>query len=155
MGIGAEEDAAMLPADKSNIVQGFPWGSGWPPPAGAGNYLSEEVRPALEAGKYKWIQAKDIIAGYHDGFAETSPVGSFPANMFGLFDLGGNVQQWCADWYNNDRKEHTTRGSGWSLGAEVALLSSCRISYPSTDEEASVDIGFRCVLAGSSSAPAP
>ena len=152
VGIGADEDAAMLPADKSDKINVFPWGGQYPPPAGVGNYLSEEVRPAVEAGKYPWIHAGDIIAGYHDGFAATSPVGSFPANMFGLFDLGGNVQQWCADWYNNDRKERVTRGGSWDWGISIALESSVRGSYPSPGD-GELDIGFRCVLVRNSSAP--
>jgi formylglycine-generating enzyme required for sulfatase activity len=37
-----------------------------------------------------------------DGYRATAPVGSFPANGYGLYDMSGNVWQWCADWYRYD-----------------------------------------------------
>ncbi len=41
-----------------------------------------------------------------DGFVATAPVGSFPAGGYGLYDMSGNVWEWCADWYRHDYYEH-------------------------------------------------
>jgi formylglycine-generating enzyme required for sulfatase activity len=39
-----------------------------------------------------------------DGFEGTAPVGSFPANGYGLYDMAGNVWQWTTDWYQEHRQ---------------------------------------------------
>ncbi len=41
-----------------------------------------------------------------DGYAGTSPIGSYPENGYGLFDMAGNVWEWTNDWYRDDAYKH-------------------------------------------------
>jgi hypothetical protein len=112
----------------------YPWGTAWPPPQGAGNYTGEET-------------GSDVaIKGYDDGFPWTSPVGSFPPNKFGLYDMGGNVWQWCMDTWNADSKAKVLRGASWYNGAlKLSLLSSCRVH--AAPDSSTDNYGFRLVRA--------
>jgi formylglycine-generating enzyme required for sulfatase activity len=133
--VGLPPESGRTPESRDmDVADVYPWGTQWPPPAGAGNYTGEETDSDV------------AIKGYNDGFAWTSPVGSFSANKFGLYDMGGNVWEWVQDWWNPEQKEKVLRGASWNNGAlKLSLLSACR-------EKASADLrlddyGFRVVLA--------
>jgi formylglycine-generating enzyme required for sulfatase activity len=127
--VGLLSETGKTPKEKDGKVKGvYPWGSQWPPLKGAGNY--------------DWRLSAD-------SFERTSPVGSFPANYFGLYDMGGNVWQWCEDGYSGAGGSPVVRGGSWTNGDPEFLLSSYRnrdYSY-----RRGSDSGFRCVLGGGSS----
>ena len=104
-------------------------------------------------------------AEYDDGAACTAPVASYTANRLGIFDLGGNVWQWCEDEYKasmNDpdvlkenpalEKEKASdgtafrvlRAASWVINAPLVLRSSYRnYDRPGLRYDGN---GFRCVL---------
>jgi len=145
VGIGDREDAAKPPADKHGALEGaYPWGSAWPPPAGSGNFSSEELRELIASRKHASVQGE--LKDYRDGFATLAPVGSFAANALGLHDLGGNAWEWCEDWF--DSAKRVMRGGSYSWGRSSNsedLLSSHRRAVAPSD---TLRYGFRCVLAG-------
>lgn len=102
-----------------------------------------------------------------DGFESTAPVGSFPANGYNLYDMSGNVWEWCADWYRPDYYEtspktnpkgpessHDPREPGIqkrvTRGGSYLCSDEYCIGYrPSARMKSSVDTGlghtgFRC-----------
>ena len=131
--VGLPEESGKTPEMRDmGVPDVYPWGTAWPPPPGAGNYTGEET-------------GSDVaIKGYDDGFAWTSPVGSFPPNKYGLYDMGGNVWQWCMDTWNSESKAKVLRGASWYNGAlKLSLLSSCRVH--AAPDSSTDNYGFRIV----------
>ena len=127
--VGLLGEVGSTPREKNGKIEGvYPWGRQWPPPKDAGNY-----HQSLGVDDYEY----------------TSPVGSFKPNKHGLYDMGGNVWQWCEDWYDGNQKYRVLRGASWLNFSPVNLLSSYRVSiYPDFRSDS---FGFRCVLVGGGS----
>jgi formylglycine-generating enzyme len=117
-------------------------------------------------GEFPWQNLK------LDGFEGTSPVGSFPPNGYGLFDVTGNVWEWTCDWFapqhadvvehaccapHNPRFAEPSRADE-TIGRRVTKGGShlCAPNYclryrPAARQGHAVDsstshLGFRCVL---------
>lgn len=138
VGIGNKEDAQATPEEKDAKVEGvYPWGTVWPPPAASGNFAGAEAKTAFDFPS---------IDGYWDAHAFTAPVGSYVANRLGIYDLGGNVWEWCEDWYKPiSGIARVVRGAAWNNNTEIAFRSSCRYHHPPANRRD--DVGFRVVVA--------
>ncbi len=142
-----EEDPSKTPEEKdAGIPDKYPWGKwpeGQPPPEGAGSYAGREAEDG------HWPEFFAVIQGYDDGYARTAPVGSFQPNQYGIYDLGGNVWEWCEDKYKASENGRVLRGASWYYDCPDYLLSSFR-DYVSPENRYG-DGGFRCVLVVESS----
>lgn len=113
----------------------YPWGEEFPPIPGAGNYADVSA-----------IDLSDrTIPGYEDGFTRLAPVGKFTKNIFGLYDLGGNVHEWISDSYPGDETVGVLRGGGWKTYSRSHLESRSR--YGAGVNAREEGYGFRVVLA--------
>ena len=123
--VGLGKETGNTPKEKNGGIKDvYPWGKEFPLPKGAGNYHT-----SLKV----------------DNFGYTSPVGSLAANAHGIYNLGGNVMEWCEDWYDPAAKTaRVCRGASWRNGPGFGLLSSSRHTVK---PDYRANIGFRCVLA--------
>lgn len=125
------------------------WGDSDIPPKGAGNFAGEEIVEAYP--NWGWR----IIQGYNDGYEFTAPVGSFDPNEYGLYDMSGNVQELCQEWYAavfykiptpSGSETCEVRDGSWSDGS--IYHSRVAYSYGMTgnmDFKGYTFLGFRCV----------
>ena len=82
------------------------------------------ARGGLTGKRYPWGDLIDSSkANYGQNVGEITPVGSYPANGYGLFDMGGNTSEWCLDAYDSDFYESFPRRNPFS-GGNVTEVSS-------------------------------
>lgn len=124
---GLKDEPGSTPQEKhlKNRTD-YPWGKEWPPPSISANLDTANIN------------------GYLDNYSHTSPVESFSPNGLHLFDLSGNVTEWCEDAWAPGSRERVLRGGSWLTSNQEFLLSAYRSRLIETEFRS--DIGFRVVL---------
>lgn len=139
---GLDEEEGISPNSRDARKQRtFPWGPIWNQTK-TGNFADRSLSATPD------VSNERTIPGYDDGFPFTSPVGSFPPNKIGIYDLSGNVQEWVADDYSTMDTNlvlGVLRGGGWNTYQIENLYTGSRNGTPPASQD--TIYGFRVVLA--------
>jgi formylglycine-generating enzyme required for sulfatase activity len=137
-----------LAARGGNNMIKYSWGNGAPLLVLGGNVGDEALKKVFPDWPIIW-------RNYNDAYPYTAPVGQFGANAWRVYDMTGNVWEWCSDWFDENyyQKQEWDRPAGPLRGAEKAIRggswgdtpAKLRLSYrrsaPTTFR--SNNLGFR------------
>ena len=94
-----------------------------------------------EVGRY-WYNGGSDYSHFCATNAGTAAVGSYDPNKWGLYDMHGNVREWCLERYSSSGSNRVLRGGSWNNGVFYCASSSRGGSYPSFEYDY---YGFRLV----------
>lgn len=111
-------------------------------------------------GEYQANYRQPGLAPDADGHDGPAPVRSYPPSPFGLYDISGNVWEWCGDWYAEDfyaaspRRDPTgpeqgrcrvLRGGSWLSPESYSFTHHVSYRGKALPEQTYANVGFRCV----------
>ena len=88
----------------------------------------------------------DAVTSLNGRHSSTADVGSLRPNKYGLYDVRGNVWQWCLNPYEPGTDVRVIRGGAYSNADPVKLAASYRFGLSALFNQKIGGIGFRCVL---------
>jgi len=112
-------------ACRAGTKTAYAWGDNPDDGKGWANAADQSLKKKLPNAPAAWK-----FFSWDDGFVFTSPVGSFKANTFGLYDMNGNAWQWCQDHYGDYEKGAATDPTGADTGALRVLHGGSWINGP-------------------------
>lgn len=118
-------------ACRAGTKTAYPWGDNPDDGKGWANGADQSLKKKIPN-----LQAHTFFS-WDDGFAFTSPVGTFKANGFGLYDMTGNVFQWCQDRYGEYETGAVTDPTGADTGVFRVLRGGSWYGDPLTCRSAS------------------
>jgi sulfatase modifying factor 1 len=108
----------------------FPWG--------------DELTPGCEHRCNIWQGRFPVRDTAEDGYSGTAPVDAYRPNGYGLFNVSGNVWEWCADWFDGSRSQRAMRGGSYLCHESYCNRYRVAARTANTPDSATGNLGFRC-----------
>ncbi|XP_066101409.1 formylglycine-generating enzyme [Saccopteryx bilineata] len=122
----------------------FPWGN--------------KLQPKGQHYANVWQGEFPVTDTGEDGFRGTAPVGAFPPNGYGLYNIVGNVWEWTSDWWTTDHsaeealnpkgppfgKDRVKKGGSYMCHKSYCYRYRCAARSQNTPDSSASNLGFRC-----------